>query len=156
MDDASVERLAADPVDVALALNVLEHIEDDVHALANMGRLVRRGGKVIVFVPALETLYGSLDRLAGHFRRYDRALIEERLRAAGLAPRSVRFFNMIGALGWFVNACVIPQMRLDGAAVDGQVRLYDRYVVRIASAIERRLEPPFGQSLIAVAEKISR
>lgn len=153
-DRSSVDALAREElVDTVLSCNVLEHIEDDVSALENMARLLRPGGRVIAFVPALEELYGSLDRIAGHFRRYDRNLLGERLRAAGLRPRHFRFFNMIGAIGWFVNARVYPQTRLDASSMNRQVEVYDRFVVGIASALERHVAPPFGQSLIAVAER---
>jgi SAM-dependent methyltransferase len=152
LDEESVAAVGRERlVDTVCSLNVLEHLEDDVFALENMRRLLRPGGRVVLFVPALEVLYGSLDRLAGHFRRYDRQVLEERFGAAGLRPVSFQFFNMVGALGWYVNGCVIPQMRLDAGAVNGQARIYDRFVVRFASALERWVAPPFGQSIIAVA-----
>lgn len=154
MDERSVDAVAKrELVDGVVSLNVLEHIEDDVQALANMSRLVRPGGRVVAFVPALEEIYGSLDRLAGHYRRYDRGLIAERMRQAGLRPVSLRFFNLIGALGWFVNACVLPRLRLDENGMNDQARIFDRYVVGLSSALERAMEPPFGQSLIAVGER---
>ena len=154
LDDGAVAALAREgPLDAVVSMNVLEHVEDDVRALANMARLVRPGGTVIAFVPALEALYGSLDALAGHFRRYDRPMLDARFRAAALRPRALRYFNLLGALGWFVNACVVPQPRLDTTAMNGQVALYDRFVVRLSAALERRFTPPFGQSLIGVAER---
>jgi SAM-dependent methyltransferase len=153
LDAASVDALAHErTVDTVVSLNVLEHLEDDVLALGHMARLLRPGGRVVLFVPALERLYGSLDRLAGHFRRYDRQTLERRFAAAGLRLVTSRFFNMVGALGWYVNGCILPQTRLDAAAMNGQARIYDRYVVRFASAVERWVEPPFGQSIIAVGE----
>jgi SAM-dependent methyltransferase len=154
LDAASVEKLAREePVDTVVSLNVIEHLEDDVLALRHMARLVRPGGAVLVFVPALESLYGSLDRLAGHHRRYDKELLGERLRRAGLRPRELHYVNMLGAIGWFVNGQVMPQMSLDNPSVNGQARLYSRFGVGLAAAIERHLSPPFGQSLVAVAER---
>ncbi len=153
-DRASVDALAREGlVDTVLSCNVLEHLEEDVAALENMGRLVGPGGRVIAFVPALEELYGSLDRIAGHHRRYDRTLLRARIEAAGLRPLAFRFFNLIGAIGWFVNARVVPQARLDADSMNNQVRIYDRFVVGISAALERRIAPPFGQSLVAIAER---
>jgi len=156
LDPASIALAAREERDVetVVSLNVLEHLEDDVLALRHMAALLPPGGRVVLFVPALETLYGSLDRLAGHFRRYDRALLERRFAAASLRPVAFRFFNMVGAVGWFMNGCLIPQTRLDASAMNGQARFYDRFVVGLASAIERRVEPPFGQSIIGVAERV--
>jgi len=56
--------------DCVLALDVIEHIDDDVQALRQLARLVRPGGHVIVTVPALPELYSEFDDVQGHRRRY--------------------------------------------------------------------------------------
>jgi SAM-dependent methyltransferase len=57
--------------DAVLALDVIEHLDDDGAALANLGRLVRPGGLVIVSVPALPDLFSEFDQVQGHRRRYE-------------------------------------------------------------------------------------
>lgn len=64
--------------DAVLALDVIEHLDDDRSAVARLGRLVRPGGCVIVSVPALPDLFGEFDAIQGHRRRY----LPETLRAA--------------------------------------------------------------------------
>jgi SAM-dependent methyltransferase len=64
--------------DAVLALDVIEHVDDDGAALTNMGRLVRPGGIMIASVPALPELFSEFDRVQGHRRRYQ----PENLRAA--------------------------------------------------------------------------
>jgi 2-polyprenyl-3-methyl-5-hydroxy-6-metoxy-1,4-benzoquinol methylase len=64
--------------DAVLALDVIEHVDDDRAVLANLARLVRPGGILIVSVPALPELFSEFDRVQGHRRRYD----AEQLRAA--------------------------------------------------------------------------
>ncbi len=66
------------PFDAALALDVIEHIDDDAAAVARLGRLVRPGGSVIVSVPALPDLFNEFDQIQGHRRRY----LPETLQAA--------------------------------------------------------------------------
>ncbi len=56
--------------DVVLALDVVEHVDDDQAAVANLARLVRPGGIMIVSVPALPELFSEFDRVQGHRRRY--------------------------------------------------------------------------------------
>ena len=56
-----------------VALNVLEHIEDDIGALSAAHRLLRPGGKVVMFVPAFPFAMSRFDRAVGHYRRYRRA-----------------------------------------------------------------------------------
>ena len=57
---------------------MIEHLDDDRAALANLGRLVRPGGIMIVSVPALPELFSEFDQVQGHRRRYQ----PERLSAA--------------------------------------------------------------------------
>ena len=66
------DKVGAESFDTAICINVLEHIEQDVEALGRMKQLVRPGGRVVIFVPAHMSLYGSLDRALGHCRRYSR------------------------------------------------------------------------------------
>ena len=58
------------PFDAVLALDVIEHIDDDRAAVARLGGLARPGGIVIVSVPALPEMYTEFDRIQGHRRRY--------------------------------------------------------------------------------------
>src|SRR5205807_1173852 len=57
-------------LDSVLCLNVLEHVEDDRAALLNMFSVLRPGGKAIVLVPEGMSVYGTLDEVLGHHRRY--------------------------------------------------------------------------------------
>ncbi len=70
------------------ACNVLEHIEDDRATLADMFAVLRRAGASILLVPALARLYGTLDEHLRHFRRYEKAELEEKLAAAGFRSRT--------------------------------------------------------------------
>ena len=58
--------------DCVLALDVIEHIDDDSHALRQLARLVKPSGVIIVSVPALPELYSEFDNVQGHRRRYTR------------------------------------------------------------------------------------
>ena len=70
---------------VVLALDVLEHLEDDEAALAEIARILRPGGFLLANVPALPALFSEHDRALGHRRRYRRGELEARARAAGFA-----------------------------------------------------------------------
>jgi SAM-dependent methyltransferase len=75
--------------DSLLALDVIEHIDDDRAAVAGMARLLKPGGTAIVSVPALPELFSEFDAIQGHRRRY----LPETLRAAfantGLEVREI-------------------------------------------------------------------
>jgi SAM-dependent methyltransferase len=79
--------------DTLLALDVIEHLDDDRAAVCRMAKLLRPGGLAIISVPALPELFSEFDRIQGHRRRY----LPETLRAAfsdsGLAVRQIFFWG---------------------------------------------------------------
>lgn len=132
--------------DALVAVNVLEHVPDDDAFLRAANRMLRPGGRLLVFVPAVQAIYGSLDRVFEHHRRYGRAQLGERLRTAGFRIEQLRYANSIGVLAWFLAGRVLRRTTLDAASV----RFYDRAVIPWLSAIEDRVPPPIGQSLLAI------
>jgi SAM-dependent methyltransferase len=77
------------PVDCVLAINVLEHIDDDAEALRRMATLTEPGGRVVIWVPGYMQLYGEFDRAVGHVRRYTPATLRDAFERAGLTPYDV-------------------------------------------------------------------
>lgn len=132
--------------------NVLEHIPDDVGALRAAHTLVRPGGRVIVFVPAFQFAMSRFDRSIGHVRRYTRASLRRALTEAGLTVREVHYVNMPGLLAWVVGMRLLRMTPGDGRLL----ALWDRYVVPPARRWEEKHRPPFGQSVVAVAEVPAR
>src|SRR5947209_2599289 len=76
-------RMAAHGCDTAICFNVLEHVEDDVGALVNMRHILTPGGRLLLIVPALSWIFGTVDRSLGHYRRYTPAVLRARMAAAG-------------------------------------------------------------------------
>ncbi len=149
------ERLVDSHFDTITCLNVLEHIEDDLAALKNMHDvLAPRHGTLLLQVPALEWLYGSLDRQAGHYRRYSPLTLSRVLAGAGFRIIRIRYFNLFGVIPWLVNARILNRPVTSGA-VDTQIKIFDRYLVPALRALEGAISPPLGQSLIAVASASS-
>jgi SAM-dependent methyltransferase len=149
LDPALPGALQEERLDTAVCMNVLEHIEDDRAALRGIYESLRPGGRLILLVPAHPRLYGTLDEVVGHFRRYTRAEGREKMRAAGFTVLRSHYFNSVGAAGRYI----IGRVRKQQETGDGQVRFYDRYVVPFLSKAERVFAPPFGQSLIVVGRK---
>ncbi len=134
--------------DTAIALNVLEHIGPEDEALRHVRRLLVPHGHFIVVVPALPCLYGSMDRSIGHYRRYTSKMLRERLGRSGFLVKTLRYYNLPGILGWWLNGRLLRQT----VPPAGQLRLFNR-LVPLVRAVERRLPMPLGLSLLAVAER---
>jgi cyclopropane fatty-acyl-phospholipid synthase-like methyltransferase len=86
--------------DSVIALDVVEHFQDDARFVEKMKSRLRPGGKLIVKVPAQSKLYGEMDRASGHFRRYDDADLRRLMEAAGFTTLELRHMNPIGAWGY--------------------------------------------------------
>jgi SAM-dependent methyltransferase len=145
-DPAARERFGGDRLDTVIALNVVEHIEQDVGALQSMAEMLEPGrpGRVVILVPAMEGLYGELDRELGHFRRYTRRSLTRALELAGLRAERMLWFNRAGVPGWWFNGRVRRAKRIP---LD-QLKAFDSLVPLLR--LERFVPLPFGQSLIAV------
>jgi SAM-dependent methyltransferase len=76
-------KMADQSCDTIIMVNVLEHIEDDGAAIVALHRVLKPGGHLLLFVPALQFLYSALDREHGHFRRYHLAPLEYKLKSHG-------------------------------------------------------------------------
>jgi len=133
--------------DTVLCLNVLEHIDDDEATLCRLHDLLEPGGRMVLLVPALRSLYGSLDRALDHFRRYDRDELCDKLRRAGFVVEQSSFFNLLGVPGWYLNSRVLKRTSFPPV----QLALYDRLVPLFR--LESRFRLPIGMSLIAIARR---
>lgn len=134
--------------DTLICLNVLEHINDDQKALKNMHNLLNKGGKLVLLVPAHKILYSEFDKELGHFRRYDLDVTKKKLERARFRLLSNHYLNWWAALGWFVFMKLTGRRQLPKSEV-GIFNLLGKAFLWP----EKYISPPFGLSLLAVAEK---
>jgi hypothetical protein len=106
-------------------------------------------GRIILLVPAFQFLYGTIDRLVGHKRRYTKRSLKELLNKAGFIVEKIEFMNSLGILGWFLNNRILRR-REESVS---QVALYDRFFVPLIRRIEKIITPPFGLSIVAIARR---
>lgn len=135
----------AERFDSILMVNVLEHIADDAGVLARLRGFLRPGGTVVLYVPALNGLYGAWDLKVGHYRRYSKWRVREVLRAGGLRPELVRYVNLLAIPAW----AAFSRSDVD-ATVGRSLSLWDRAAVPAIRAVESRVAPPIGLNLLAV------
>ena len=133
-----------------ISINVLEHILEDERELTRYGRLLRgERGRLCLFVPARPEIYAPLDADFGHHRRYTRRELRRKLEQAGFEILRLNYFNWVGYFAWWLSFRVCGNRSFDA----GAVRFYDRVIFPGVYWCESRLSPPpFGQSLIAVAQ----
>jgi SAM-dependent methyltransferase len=143
---ADWEALKDERLDTIVLSNVLEHIPDDGGAVQRFGQILQPGGRLLVLVPALPQIYGSLDEAVGHHRRYTPDMLRSVLQGNGFAVERLEWVNLLGIPGWYVNSRLLRRRAMPKL----QLALYDRLAPLLARA-ERHVELPVGMSLFAVA-----
>ncbi len=145
---AAANPLPAAP-DTVVYINVLEHIENDERELQLAYSLLRPGGRILIFVPALQSLMSQMDRQLGHYRRYSRPDLAGKCRAAGFRILLSNYFDGFGIFPWWVKFRLFGSVTME----PGAVRLYDNLVVPVARTLENVVSPPLGKNVILAAEK---
>ena len=143
---AVAPHLKSERLDTVVCLNVLEHIEDDRGSLVAMHDLLEPGGSLVLLVPSLRVLYGTLDEALGHFRRYTPKELSAKLTGAGFRVRHLEYFNLAGVPGWWFTGRVLRRRLIP----TGALRWYEALVPLFR--LEWLLPWRVGQSLIAIGE----
>jgi SAM-dependent methyltransferase len=133
--------------DTVFALNVVEHIEDDMLAVKNCHRLLSPGGRLLILMPAYPSLYSPMDKELQHYRRYTRSSMAALL-SKDFKVLTTWYFNLAGIFGWWMAGSVLRSKRL----TNGQMKWYDRLVplFRLADRITFHIA---GLSVIGVGKK---
>jgi glycosyltransferase involved in cell wall biosynthesis len=144
--DGTVEESfpAGQQFDTVICLNVVEHLENDVAALRNIRESLGVNGRAVILVPQGKALYGTLDKVLGHYRRYTRGELAQVAQQAGLEIEEIFGFNRFGSPGWLLNARVLKRETFGF----WQIQLLN-FLVPLVRRIDRWLPfPPL--SLIAI------
>jgi SAM-dependent methyltransferase len=138
--------------DAIVLINVLEHMEDDSAMLERIRSSLNENGRLLLFVPALPVIFGSLDKQFGHFRRYTRRQLAQLVASCGYEIELLRYANFPGVLAWFLAGKILRKRTISPGAAE----FYDKRVVPLVRAIESHIAPPIGQSLILIAKQKGR
>lgn len=133
--------------------NVLEHIGDDEAALRQIHALLAPGGTLALYVPAFMCLYSGLDEAVGHFRRYGRRELTEKLQHAGFEVMESRF---VDSAGFFAALAVKWLGYKQGSPLGGErsLAVYDRFIYPVSRALDALgLHYLFGKNLLVAARK---
>ncbi len=145
--------LAAIPaasVDCVYTLNVLEHIEDDLATVRALGDRLVRGGRLVVYVPAFQVLYTSMDRKVGHVRRYRRTDLRAKVETAGLTVLRSEYVDSLG----FAATLAFRAFGSKSGDIDRDaVRAYDRYAFPLSRRLDRALNRVVGKNVLLVAQR---
>lgn len=103
--------------DTVVCLNVVEHLEDDLAALRNIWSVLDAEGRAIILVPCGPNLYGTLDEVLGHYRRYTIEQLADVSQRAGFTVEQILKFNRPGVIGWWLNGKLLRRRKFGLAQI---------------------------------------
>jgi SAM-dependent methyltransferase len=138
----------AGEMDSVVCLNVLEHIEDDLLALSNIRKALRPGGRAIILVPHDQKIFGTLDQVLGHYRRYSHEELRSKMEQQGFHVEQILEFNRVSRIPWYIQGTLLKRRNLGRT----RMRLFDK-TVWFWRAADPYL-PVKPTSIIAIGQKV--
>jgi SAM-dependent methyltransferase len=139
---------AQEQFDTLCYIDVLEHIEDDRAELNRAAAHLRPGGRVIVLSPAHQWLFTPFDAAIGHFRRYNRKMVQA-LSPTGLELESCRYLDSVGLAASAANLWFLKQ----SMPTRQQLHVWDSFIVPISRVMDWLLMYSVGKTIVAVWRK---
>ncbi len=141
--------------DCVIALDVLEHVEQDEKAMLEIFRVIITSGKLILTVPAIETLYGARDQALKHFRRYSRQNLKKKMKNVGFRIERIVHWNPIAVLPFIIFEKLLGKPLSAPSKWNLKKKNRGRIKQLISSFMMKLvcLEAPIGLSLLVVAVK---
>jgi SAM-dependent methyltransferase len=146
----AIDSLPDNAASFFFSLNVLEHIQDDASTIADLWRKLRPGGGVLIYVPAFNCLWSSLDDRVKHYRRYTKRSLRQLVEQAGFSVEELRYADSLG----FPAALLFRGLRWTTDTITPRsITFYDRWVFRASHLLDKIFHPFFGKNVYVIARK---
>ncbi len=144
--------ISKEKYDFIYSLNVLEHIKDDKLQVEKLINGLRPKGKLLIFVPAFNYLFSSLDKKVGHFRRYNAKSLKNLFIEMDVEIEKVHYFDTIG----FFFALFFKLLRLDSSNVNKRnITIFDKFFFPLNKKLDPIFSRLFGKNVYILVKKKS-
>ena len=142
--------LADNSASFIFSLNFFEHIEHDTIAIRHVGQKLKPGGALLIYVPAFECLWTSLDEKLYHYRRYTKTTLRRLVEQEGLAVEQVRYADCVG----FIAALVFRLLNRSASTLAAPtISFYDRWLFAPSRVLDRLFGRWFGKNVYVLCRK---
>jgi len=146
----SITSLPNDSVSFIFSLNVFEHIEHDTIAIREVRQKLKPGGTLLIYVPAFECLWTSLDEKLCHYRRYTKTTLRRLVEQEGFAIEDLRYADCLG----FVATLVFRLLnRSTSTLTPTAISLYDRWLFVPSRILDRLFGRWFGKNVYVLCKR---
>lgn len=140
--------------DIIYTSNVLEHIEDDVASLKKLHSKLKPNGQIAIYVPAFMCLFNQMDSAVGHYRRYEKSELIDKLKKADFKIEECYYADSIGFFAW-LSVKLLSRGNGNNSNSDNSLKVYDRFIFPFSKFLDgfgfRYL---FGKNLVVLARKV--
>lgn len=149
----NVNSLPTEKYDIIYSFNVFEHIEDDLGNAASLLESLKPGGSLIIYVPAFQILFSSMDKKVGHFRRYRLSRLAQIVSRNKLKTLQLTYCD---PAGYFAALAYRFIGNSKGDISAKSVGIYDKLIFPISRSIEPATKRFFGKNALLIATKLEK
>jgi 2-polyprenyl-3-methyl-5-hydroxy-6-metoxy-1,4-benzoquinol methylase len=131
--------------DTIIYIDVLEHIKDDRQEIENAAMLLNPGGHIIILGPAFQFLYNPFDKAIGHYRRYNKRMLQS-IMPANFQLLSNRYYDSIGFFASLINKLFLRKKY----PTQKQVLFWDNWMIPVSRVTDKLFFYSFGKSIIGI------
>jgi len=139
-----------DSASFIFSLNVFEHIEHDTIAIREIRQKLKPGGTLLIYVPAFQCLWTSLDEKVYHYRRYTKTTLQRLVKQEGLTIERARYADCVG----FIAAFVFRLLNRSASTLTATtISFYDRWLFTPSRLLDRLFGRWFGKNVYVLCRK---
>ncbi len=136
--------------DTVIYLNVMEHIADDLGEFNKAKAMLKSGGKLLVYVPALPWLFSRIDAETGHVRRYTKKLLREVTAKSGFEIVSLDYFEVVGIVPYLIVYKLLRRQVVTGSSSG----FYNKAILPLSMILHKIMRGRLiGKNLVLIARK---
>ena len=140
-----------DSVSFIFSLNVFEHIEHDAIALKEVRQKLKPGGTLLIYVPAFECLWTSLDEKLCHYRRYTKTTLRRLVEQEGFVIEHVRYADCLG----FIATLAFRLLNRSASTVTTTaISFYDRWLFPRSRVLDKLFGRWFGKNVYVLCKRL--
>lgn len=146
----NLDEIEDNSLDFIYSLNVLEHIEDDLKIVDILKKKLKKNGKLLIYVPAFNILYSSMDKKVGHYRRYSMKSLKNLMVENKLNIKKCRY---VDSLGFFVTLLYKLIGNKNGKISKNSILVYDRVIFPVSLVLDKLFSKFFGKNIYLLSIK---